>query len=286
MITAAVRDLKRAHPEYSISVDTTAMYLWENNPHLSKKAANTTEIKVEYPLIHTSNGYPWHFIHGPRKFLEKALELDIPAGGFCCDLHLTSEDRTRYKDLKPYWLIDAGYKEDFTLKMWSVARYQEVIDATKDTIHWIQIGSPEHNHTPLRGVTDMRGMTPGREIVRLMYRARGVLTPVSFPMHLATMQGHYGHPPMCAVIAGGREPSQWEAYGNHQFIHRCGLYPCNRAGGCWNSKKRTDPAASADRACSNLLPDSLSPFVVMPRCMYDISVDEVVDKVLALDQAV
>ena len=72
-----------------------------------------------------------------------------------------------------------------------------------------------------------------------MYHSSGVLTPVSFPMHLSTMQVKKdrclkNRP--CIVIAGGREPSTWEQYTNHHYIHRCGMLPCCDNGGCWKSR--------------------------------------------------
>jgi hypothetical protein len=55
------------------------------------------------------------------------------------------------------------------------------------------------------------------------------------------------------VVAGGREPVQWEAYPTHQFLHTVGLLPCCAGGGCWRS--RTVPLGDgeghdhADRLC-------------------------------------
>ncbi|HEX7377461.1 MAG TPA: hypothetical protein VF278_10130 [Pirellulales bacterium] len=49
-----------------------------------------------------------------------------------------------------------------------------------------QIGAAEHGHPALENVFDLRGKTDHRQLIRLMYHAAGVLTGVSYPMHLAS----------------------------------------------------------------------------------------------------
>ena len=48
----------------------------------------------------------------------------------------------------------------------------------------------------------------------------------------------------CVVVAGGREPAQWEAYPHHQYIHTNGALRCCDHGGCW--KARTVPLGDGD----------------------------------------
>jgi hypothetical protein len=58
----------------------------------------------------------------------------------------------------------------------------------------------------LDNVINLVGMTTHRQFINLMWRCSGVLTPVSYPMHLATMQWK-DHPEgkrPCVVIAGSR----------------------------------------------------------------------------------
>ena len=40
----------------------------------------------------------------------------------------------------------------------------------------------------------------------------------------------------CVVVAGGREPAQWEAYPHHQYLHTNGALRCCDNGGCWKSR--------------------------------------------------
>ena len=291
MLTAAVRDLKRIRPDYSINVSTTAQELWNHNPNLDRTvtAGNADRtIQMHYPAINSSNGGSCHFIHGFRMYLEEQLGLRIPPGEFRCDLHLSRHEqedcRGRFgiPDGMPYWIVDAGIKSDFTAKFWGTSRYQEVVDRTKDRICWVQIGASEHLHKPLRNAVNLLGRTTIRDLVSLMYRADGVLTPVSFPMHLSRMPW-FGHPNSdsrpCVVVAGSREPSVWEAYTCHRYLHNCGVLDCSRNGGCWKSRTvRLNDGDSKDQSLC-LHPVRLEDGEWIPRCMEMISVEEVVKNI-------
>lgn len=281
MLTAAVRDLKNSHPEIHIGVETSAMAFWLNNPYidLDVTADNADRIVyADYPLYKENNRLPYHFIHGFRMFLEDALQLNIEQGEFKVDIHLTDEEKDRkwidgiVGTDEEYWLINAGSKDDFTIKQWSMPGYQSVVDDTKDYIKWVQIGSARSNQPMLKDVVDLVGKTDLRRLCQLMYHASGVLTPVSMPMHLATMDMPGGMKRPCVVIAGGREPSTWEAYPTHQFIHNCGCYPCNRKGGCWLSRvsKLHDGNAKHDNLICKW-PVAKPNGQILAKCMDDIS---------------
>jgi hypothetical protein len=113
-----------------------------------------------------------------------------------------------------------------------------------------------------------------------MYRAEGVITPVSLPMHLAaavdTPPGRPRSRP-CVVIAGGREPPHFTAYPHHQYIHRVGALPCSDQGGCWRSRTVAlgdgDEKDNPGQLCVNVVPGPL------PRCMDMIAAREVIERV-------
>jgi len=81
MLTAAVRDLHRSHPDkFYTSVKTSAGSLWEHNPHVSPLAETEPGIEnihCAYPLIHRSNRTPHHFIHGFMQDLGDKLGVKI-----------------------------------------------------------------------------------------------------------------------------------------------------------------------------------------------------------------
>ncbi len=290
MLTAAVRDLHRCHPgEYLTDVRTPCPQLWENNPCLTPLRENDARVQVldcHYPLIHHSNELPRHFICGYVEFLNQKLGTRIQLAAFKGDIHLSPKEIYRPgpvgshvgTDL-PYWLIVAGGKYDFTIKWWHFRRFQTVVDHFRGRIQFVQVGEQGHYHPELAGVIDLRGQTDLRRLIQLMHHAEGVLCPVTFLMHLAaSVATRHGRPPHrpCVVVAGGREPPQWEAYPHHQFIHTVGALPCCGAGGCWRS--RTLPLEDGDEKDN---PRQLCVDVVhgLPRCMAMITPEDVIRRI-------
>jgi ADP-heptose:LPS heptosyltransferase len=278
MLTAAVRDLHLVHPgRFVTDVRTSCPPLWENNPHvtpLDDRARAVEVVDCEYPLIHRSNEAPYHFIHGFIEFLSERLGVPIRPTTFRGDIHVSAlekswmsqvEERTRCE--VPFWLIVSGGKFDYTTKWWDPARLQQVVDAFRRRILFVQVGERQHWHPPLRGVLDLVGQTDLRQLVRLVYHAAGVVTPVSLLMHLAAAVEIKGGRPKnrpAVVVAGGREPAQWEAYPHHQYIHTNGALPCCDNGGCWRARVR--PIGDGDEKDR---PENLCVDVVgtLPRCM-------------------
>lgn len=290
MLSAAVRDLHRAHPgQFLTDVRTPCPALWENNPYLTPLDDDDPEaelIDCHYPLVHRSNQEPWHFIHGFIQHLNFTLRTRIRPTAFRGDIHLSAAEKSWYSQVReivgmdlPFWLVAAGGKFDFTAKWWAHERYQEVVDRFRGRVLFVQVGEAGHHHPPLRGVIDLRGKTDLRQLVRLVHHAQGALSPVSLLMHLAAaVEGKGGHPKNrpCVVVAGGREPSTWEAYPSHQFLHTQGALPCCQDGGCW--KARVAPlgdGSAADR------PENLCVDVAgrLPRCMDMIRAEDVARRV-------
>lgn len=282
MLTAAIRDLVNAHHDkFSVNVQTSCMELWENNPYLDRSIDRSNAdrvIEAHYTdLINHSNQWPRHFIEGYRMDLEKQLGVTIPQGDFRCDVHLSAEERAAAPAIaERYWIVDAGYKDDYPIKRWGFDRYQEVVDALAGEVKFVQIGliEPSHHHPDLTGVIDLRGKTSLREMVTLMYHASGVLTPISFPMHLATMATDPERSLKlrpAVVLAGGREPAQFVAYPAHRFLSRVAALPCCDGGGCWHNK--LDPAPG-QRSC--LRPVTTPGGMKVGLCMELVTVAEVV----------
>jgi len=290
MLTAAVRDLHACCPgRFFTDVRTPCGGLWENNPLLTPLDENAPEVETmqcEYPLIHHSNQRPYHFLHAFTRFLSEKLDVFIEPTAFKGDIHLSPEEKSWMSQVQeivgediPFWIVNAGGKRDFTAKWWEPARYQQVVDHFRGRIQFVQVGELSHHHPALRGVIDLRGRTDLRQFVRLMYHAQGVLCPVTFAMHLAAAvevkPGMPKHRP-CVVVAGGREPMQWEAYPHHQYIHTNGALRCCDNGGCW--KSRVVPLGDGDEKDK---PENLCVDVVgtLPRCLHLITAAEVVRRI-------
>jgi ADP-heptose:LPS heptosyltransferase len=290
MLTAAVRDLHLCHPgEFVTDVRTPCPALWQNNPYITPLDEEDPEVELvqcNYPLIHQSNQLPYHFIHGFMQDLNQKLGLSIRPTAFKGDIYISEEEKewmasveAEQGENRPFWLVTAGGKMDFTIKWWSQERYQQVVDHFRGRIEFVQVGEAHHRHPALEGVVDLRGATNLRQLVLLMYQAQGALSSVSLLMHLAAaLETRPGMPQNrpCVVVAGGREPPQFVAYPHHQFIHTVGALRCCDNGGCW--KSRTLPLGDGDEKD---LPEALCVDVVgtLPRCMDMITAEEVIRRI-------
>jgi ADP-heptose:LPS heptosyltransferase len=290
MLTAAVRDMHQCYPgRFITDVRTPYGPIWENNPYitpLSELDSDVRTIECHYPLIQQSNQRPYHFIHAFIAYLNEQLNLDIKPTAFRGDIHLSNQETSWFSqvheivgDDRPFWIVASGGKYDFTNKWWETCRYQEVIDYFRGKICFVQVGRLEDHHPPLEGVIDLRGRTGLRQLIRLVYHSQGVLCPVTALMHLAAAVPSKPNSPIlrpCVVVAGGREPSQWEAYPHHQFIHTIGALPCCQTGGCW--KSRTVPLGDGDEKDR---PENLCVNVInkLPKCMDMITSTEVIQRI-------
>lgn len=291
MLTASVRDLHKAYPgQYEIDVRTSAPDLWENNPHLvslDEKDPKVRCIDMHYPLIHESNQRPFHFIHGYIQFLESQLGVRIPVTDFRGDIHLSLAERHPPETIagiaipRRYWVVVAGGKFDFTAKWWNPKSYQQVVDHFSPDVSFVQCGEAGHWHPPLQGATNLVGKTSLRELIWLIHHADGVLCPVTLAMHLAAAV----EPPAdrrwkirpCVVVAGGREPPNWEAYPGHRHLSTVGTLSCCADGGCWKSRcQLVGDGDTKDRTNRCEQPVAISDTLAIPRCMEMITAEDVI----------
>ena len=313
MLTAAVRDLHHAHPfKYITDVNTTAQEIWENNPYITKLKwtqqirklrneqlytitpqkpdENAQIIECHYPLIDHCNKRPYHFIHGYAQYLEKKLGITIPITDFRGDIHLSEQEKNWIPQVQEspinhkgsYWVIFAGGKRDYSAKWFDPLRYQQIVNHFLGTITWVQVGQIDHWHQPLQNVINLIGKTTTRQLIRLVYHSSGILCPITFGMHLAAaVPTKPGMPKnrACVVIAGGREPSQWEAYPFHQYIHTHGMLPCCEDGGCWKSRcqKINDGDPKDKDLC--VRPVVVSNNLQIPECMAMITAQDVIRRI-------
>ena len=234
-----------------IDVRTTAEEIWENNPHLtSMRESDCQKLDAQYNHISKSNGSAYGFYHSFHFDMEEKLGIKVPATLGKGDIHLSDQEKQSKPIVeKPYVIIDAGHKMDFTAKHWGSANYQSVVDRCPD-VQFIQIGTlgANHYHKALVGknIISMVGKTTIRELILLVYHSALVISPISFPLHLSQavpFDPRYGRRP-CICLYGGREPQEWLAMPSTQILHSNGLLSCNMKGGCW--KSRTVPLHDGD----------------------------------------
>jgi len=288
MLTAAVRDLKLSHPDIEVDVRTSASEIWENNPYLTsldEKDKDVKSYKVDYPLIHESNEGQYHFIHGFRKDIEEKLNIKIKPTKFKGDIHISDSEKIWMSQIEEmgiknkFWIIISGGKQDFTSKWYNPEYHQEVINHFKDKITFVQCGESSHQHPKLKGVIDLIGKTDLRQFIRLIYHSIGVLCPISFPMHAAaaieSKHGLLNRP--CVVIAGGREPSQWEKYPHHRFLETNGCLDCCDNGGCWTSRcQKVGDGDKKDKENLCLYPIKINKELSIPKCLYMIKPQDII----------
>lgn len=252
----AIRSLHETHPgKFITDVRCPYSQIFYKDPHvtlLDEADDDVDVIDATYRTIHQSNQKPYHFITSFMYDMEEQLGVKIEPTSFSGFLHIAEEEHYWYsapyeilgKDV-PYWVLNAGYKKDFTAKQWEFDKYQKVINSCKD-VTFVQIGHVDasgwHVHPKLTGknLISLVGKTDLRQLIRLVYNSFGVITPVSLPMMLS--YGVPAHPRFnrksraCVVLAGGREGNTWQQGPNQHLLHTCGMLPCCDMGGCWKSR--------------------------------------------------
>lgn len=258
-LTVALESLHATYPDqYLTDMRTSCPAIWENNPHVTRiddQDPEATQVAMEYPSVNHSNQRPVTFIEGYTEFLGQFLNRPLRAIVNRPQLYLSDEERlwmnqvcehfTGGRDI-PYWVVNAGVKGDYTAKQWPVESFQEVIDATRGRVQWVQMGEANHDHPQLTGVIDLRGKTDLRQLIRLVYHARGGLGPVTLLQHLCAA---WKKPYIC--LLGGRESVPWVQYPHQHTLHTLGMLPCCSNGACWKSRvvKLNDNSPNDESLC-------------------------------------
>jgi ADP-heptose:LPS heptosyltransferase len=286
VMTAAVHSLHLANPGMFLTdIETTAPSLWENNPLVTpmkvieKKLGVAPErVEMHYPLVHQSNQRAVHFMEAYCAHLAHALKVPVPLMTSKPLIYLSRKEKAwlpRIAELagkaRPYWVINGGVKEDFTAKQYPF--FQEVVDRLQGKILFIQVGEAHHMHTPLKGALNEIGKTDTRQLIRLIYHSRGVLSGVSLPMHLAAALEK-----PAVVLAGGREPRSWNTYPRQVLLSTVGQLDCCREGACW--KSHVVPLGEDTRGKESLCLEPVPTDPPSGKCMAVISPEEVAREIL------
>ncbi len=266
IMSVAIRSLHKAHPgKYLLDVRSPCNEIFQNNPYVTKlpipdpAAANkaiedlkkdeghppimvgdTKYVISHYPEIHRSGMSGLSFADGHRMFLEKQLGVPIPRCGMKPDIFFSTQEMALPRMIPgPYWIINAGIKNDYTLKWYN--HHQEVVNLLKDHITFVQIGLLAHNHPPLDNVIDLRGKTSLRQLFLLSNYAHGAICCVSLQM---VIMAALSKP--CVVISGAREGVRWQLNPDHRFLYMNGAMKCAIYDGCWKSKREECTFKSKD----------------------------------------
>ena len=289
-MTAAIYSLHKAHPgKYVTYVESLYPEIFQYNPDVAghffpdeTSLDYLTHLQMHYPAIHKSNSRGIHFMQGWCEFLGFALGINVPL--------LTNKPHLYFNTSIPqgdYWIVCSGGKNDFTNKLWGHENYQEVVIRTN--IRFVQVGAfPSVNHPKLQGCRDEVGQTTLRQLFDLVRGSRGVLCGVSLLMHVAAALEK-----PCVVIAGGREPVQWNAYPKQHYLHTVGMLPCTSPQGdggteaCWRSRvvPLNDGTTLDEHPCLYPVETTYArvPLFVRPECMTLIKPNTVVELLRTID---
>jgi len=240
-LTAAVYSLHKQYPgKYETEIKTTSgKDIFLHNPMVTKLSGPAdVELKMEYPLVHQSDSKAYTFIHGYTHNLGQQLGIWLDLHTNRPHLYLSTEEIQAGNPFQREWgteikfaLINAGMKSDFTTKLWPTEYYQEVVDALRGEITFVQIGAKEHFHPKLNGVIDLRDRTTQRELLVLAKYAEFGLGSVTFLQHIMAA---WQKPYFC--LLGGREGQQWTSYPLQHTFSMIGTLDCCAQGGCWKSR--------------------------------------------------
>lgn len=283
-MTAAIHSLHAKYPgKYKTAVQTSCNAIFEHNPHVTSAEDMAKVLDMHYPLINHSNQYAVHVMQGYCDYLESQLGVRLPLMTNRPHVYLSKQERIWIdqvqeitKKKQRFWLINAGRKNDYTCKFWGTENYQSVVDALRGKILFVQVGSAEHYHPPLRNVLNLIGKTDTRQLIRLAYHADGGVGGVTFLQHLcAALEKPY------VCIMGGREPVSWNTYPRQQLLHTIGMLPCCKSGGCW--KSRVERLGDGSEQDNSLCDNPVIGDEAIPKCMALIRHEEVIEKVLTFN---
>jgi len=256
--TRGLEDFKLSYPDWEIDVRSPCPEIFENCPHLTPLNENNPQVEIfniKYSDINISGWNGLHYTDSFRNDIEKQLKINIKKTSFKPALWISDEEKGWINQIKvefkwdgPFWLLNAGNKQDNKLKKYH--RWQEVVDILNEyfngKVKIVQIGHGNHEHQILNNVLNLIGKTDLRQLIRLAYWADGLMGPLSFQFVLAAALEKPG-----VVVAGGKEGVNWHIYPHIRHICTNGAIDCCKWDGCWRGGEKGE--------CLNLVGD-------IPKC--------------------
>ena len=235
--TSGVRDFKAAFPNTRVGVISTAMHIWDNNPHIDHQFKDSDKIVKIGPgfLTNKSNYWNHHMANAFRMDIQNKLNVKYQQGPIRPDIWMTEEEYNRPPIIDgPYWIFIYGGEPGWPAKQYH--RWQEVINMLKDDIKIVQLGVKHHPYPALDGTINYIGKTEDRnsgirDLFNIFLHSQGSLGLVSMHMHLSAC---FNNP--CVVVAGAREPAWFTNYFGHQYVQTNGTMHCSETRACWACK--------------------------------------------------
>jgi hypothetical protein len=167
-MTCAIRDFKKQFPDTRVGVNTTAMHIWDHNPHIDHTfrpgslSANKATVKIGPGFLTNKSGlWDYHMANAFRMDIQNKMGLKFTQGEIRPDIWFTQEEYDRKPIIEgPYWIFIYGGEPGWPSKQYN--RWQEVINILKDDIQFVQLGVSSHPYPKLENVIDYIGKTQDR----------------------------------------------------------------------------------------------------------------------------
>src|SRR5688500_14593842 len=103
VMTVAIKSLHDIYPgEYETSVETSAMEVWENNPHIVPLSETSKHKELHYALINQSNQRANSFMQAYADGLSKVIQRPLQITVNKPQLYLTEEEKSWMDQIQQY----------------------------------------------------------------------------------------------------------------------------------------------------------------------------------------
>lgn len=216
--TAAVRNVRLAHPEITFARPETCPEAWRNNPDFTDTAEAADIGKITYGrLADEQRGRRGTVVEGFTKSLCEMLGLKkVPIYVKRPVLYLDADELEEAERWRGCILLNANCQRCSVSKGYPY--WQQVVDGLPGE-RIIQVGGNEgRDISPtLRGVVDWRGRSTLRQLMAMVYGCKCVLSP---PSGISNIAGAFGRRQV--IVNASREPDILLRYENATHIsHRC-----------------------------------------------------------------
>ncbi len=286
IMTAAIDALHQQYPgRYITDVACFHPIIFANNPRITKldpKDPDVVHLWTTYPLVNKTNARPIHFLEGYVDWFRSQLDIDLTLDANRPFIYLSEEEKNsksiveEMTGTKKYWVVNAGWKNDYTIKRWPTHYWQDVVNHFKKKIVFAQVGvhKPFHNHPLLDNVVNLVDKTDVRQLIHTCYHAQGGMGTITCIQHIfASFQKPY------VCTHGAREPIFWTAYHTQKVLSNIGTLPCCEKQGCWRSRivKLNDGDKKDNRLCE--LPMTDDDGCAVAKCMWNIKPRHVIEAI-------
>jgi hypothetical protein len=167
------------------------------------------------PLTDRDINFPAHFIETMCRIATITGEIELRPY-----LFLSPSEKGKGRLHPKQAVIQSAGRASMRNKQWLPERYQAVVDALRDEVHWIQLGMA--NDPFMAGAVDLRGRTSLRESAAIIANSEVYVGEAGFLMHMARATDTRS-----VIVYGGREEPAISGYRvNENIVGKTICSPC------------------------------------------------------------